>query len=383
MLGVAVLGAGDIANTHIEAFCQLKNRCRIIALADVNIRKAEEKKEKYALDCDVTDDYRSLLEREDIQIVSICLPPALHCRAAVEFLDRGKHVLCEKPMAVSLEECDQMLKSAEKGHARLGIVAQNRFKQDVMKTKKLIDQRALGRLLYAQANSLWWRGDHYYDLCWRGTWEKEGGGCTFIHAVHHIDLFLWMMGEVESLQAMVDNQNHSGSEVEDVSMCMVRFKSGAAGTLVSSLLHHGEKQNLFIDGVKGSIEIPYYLSVSKQLQNGYPVCDEDVCRQLEEQYEAIPDLKYTGHTGQIEDFVAAVEQDREPLVSGKDGRLTMEFITAVYQSAFLGCRVNFPMTEADPFYSKEGILKHTVKFHEKTKSVDSFADIGISVGGTL
>ena len=81
MLGVAVLGAGDIANTHIEAFCQLKNRCRIIALADVNIRKAEEKKEKYALDCDVTDDYRSLLEREDIQIVSICLPPALHCRA--------------------------------------------------------------------------------------------------------------------------------------------------------------------------------------------------------------------------------------------------------------------------------------------------------------
>ncbi len=383
MLGVAVLGAGDIANTHIEAFEMIKDRCSIRALADVNVGKAEEKRKKYALNCDVTDDYHTLLNREDIQIVSICLPPSLHCQVAVEFLSRGKHVICEKPMAASLEECDRMLEAAEMGHARLGIVAQNRFKQDVMKTKRLIEQGGLGKLLYAQANSLWWRGDHYYDLCWRGTWEKEGGGCTFIHAVHHIDLFLWMMGEAESLQALVENQNHSGSEVEDVSMCMVRFKSGAVGTLVSSLLHHGEKQNLFIDGTEGSIEIPHRLAVSRQLENGYPVCDEEACENLEKQYEMMEDIPYTEHAGQIEDFVAAVEQDREPLVSGKDGRRTMEFISAVYQSAFLGEKVEFPMTKADPFYTKEGVMKYATRFHEKTKSVDSFADIGISVGGTL
>lgn len=383
MLGVAILGAGDIANTHIEAFGMIKDRCGIRALADVNVGKAEEKRAKYALDCDVTEDYHTLLEREDIQIVSICLPPALHCQVAVEFLNRGKHVICEKPMAASLEECDRMLKAAEAGKARLGIVAQNRFKQDVMKTKKLLDQGALGKLLYAQANSLWWRGDHYYDLCWRGTWEKEGGGCTFIHAVHHIDLFLWMMGEAESLQALVANQNHSGSEVEDISMCMVQFKNGAVGTLVSSLLHHGEKQNLFIDGTEGSIEIPHRLTVSRQLENGYPVCDKDACERLEKQYEAIADISYTEHAGQIEDFVSAVEQGREPLVSGWDGRRTMEFIAAVYQSAFLGEKVKFPMTETDPFYTKGGILEHATKFHEKTRSVDSFADIGISVGGTL
>ena len=146
------------------------------------------------------------------------------------------------------------------------------------------------------------------------------------------------------MQALVENQNHSGSEVEDVSMCMVRFKSGAVGTLVSSLLHHGEKQNLFIDGTEGSIEIPHRLAVSRQLENGYPVCDEEACENLEKQYEMMEDIPYTEHAGQIEDFVAAVEQDREPLVSGKDGRRTMEFISAVYQSAFLGDKVEFPMT---------------------------------------
>lgn len=383
MLGIAILGAGDIANTHIEGFKKLAPRCQIRALVDVNVQKAEEKRKKYGLDCLVCSDYRELLDRTDIQLASICLPPAFHCQTATDFLEKGIHVLCEKPMALSVEECDRMLEAAKKGNAKLSVVAQNRFKNDVMKTKRLADQGALGNILYAQANSLWWRGDHYYDLWWRGTWEKEGGGCTFIHAVHHIDLFLWMMGEAESLQAMVSNQNHGGSEVEDVSMCMVRFRNGAVGTLVSSLLHHGEQQNLILDGTKGTVEIPHKIAVSRQLDNGYPTADEEACRSLCEAYEALPDLQYTEHFGQLEDIVRAVEEGRDPLVTGEDGRRTMEFIAAVYQSAFLGEAVHFPLTKKDPFYTREGILTHAVKFHEKKNSVDSFADIGISVGGTL
>ena len=383
MIGIAILGAGDIANTHIEACQQLGDRCRIRGLADVNREKAEEKKQKYGLDCPVYTDYRELLGQEGVDLVSICLPPGLHCEAAEAFLLAGKHVLCEKPMAPTLQECDRMLEAARRGGGKLSVVAQNRFKQEVMKTKKLIESGALGDLLFAQANSLWWRGDNYYKLCWRGTWEKEGGGCTFIHAVHHIDLFLWMMGEGDSVQSLVDNQNHSGSEVEDVSLSMVRFRSGAVGSLVSSLLHHGERQSLIIDGQKASIEIPHRLAVSRQMGNGYPEADEAAQAELEAQFRGFGELSYTGHAGQIDDMITAIETGRAPLVSGEDGRRTIEFITGVYQSAFLGQTVRFPLTEKDPFYTREGILRHAARFHEKGESVDSFADLGISVGGTL
>ncbi|MDY5483602.1 MAG: Gfo/Idh/MocA family oxidoreductase [Clostridium sp.] len=383
MIGVAILGAGDIANIHIEAYQQFGQRCHIVALADIFTEKAQEKKEKYGLDCDVVGDYRELLERDDIQLVSVCLPPSMHCETSVAFLERGIHVLCEKPMAPCLEECDRMLAAAKAGQAKLSIVAQNRFKQDIMKTKALLDQKALGDVYFVQANSTWWRGDNYYDLWWRGTWEKEGGGCTFIHAVHHIDLLLWLMGDVKELSALVSNQNHHNSEVEDVSISTIRFRSGAVGVMTANLLHHGEEQRFIIDAEKGTIEIPHKLSVSRQQQNGYPEDDVEAREALQEAFRRIDDLKYTDHCGQIENMLTAIEQDTDPLISGEEGRKTLEFISAVYQSAFTGQTVKFPMTSEDLFYTKEGILSKAVKFHEKTKSVSNYADTGIKVGGTL
>lgn len=383
MIGIAILGAGDIANIHIEAYKKLAGRCRIVALADIFTEKAGAKRDKYGLDCEVVADYRELLEREDVNLVSVCLPPAAHCQAAVDFLKAGKHVLCEKPMAPTLEECDRMIAAAREGGAKLSVVAQSRFKPDIMKTKKLLEQGAMGPLYFAQANSMWWRGDNYYDLWWRGTWEKEGGGCTFIHAVHHIDLFLWLMGDVEELSATVSNQNHHNSEVEDISISTLRFKSGALGLMAASLLHHGEEQKIMIDGQNGSIEIPHKISVSRQMQNGYPEDDIGAGNALEAIFKGLEDITYTEHCGQIEDMLRAIEQGTEPLVTGSDGRGTIEFISAVYQSAFTGTKVRFPMDEKDLFYTKEGILNKAVRFNEKKRSVENYADTGIKVGGSL
>lgn len=383
MIGIAILGAGDIANVHIEAYQQLGERCKIVALADIFTDKAEAKKEKYGLDCQVVADYKELLDREDINLVSICLPPAAHCETAASFLKAGKHVLCEKPMAPSLEECDRMIAAAKEGGAVLSVVAQNRFKTDIMKTKKLVESGVLGPVYFAQANSMWWRGDNYYDLWWRGTWEKEGGGCTFIHAVHHIDLFLWLMGDLEEVSAMVTNQNHKNSEVEDVSISTLRFKNGAVGLMVASLLHHGEEQKIIIDGQNGSVEIPHKAAVSRQMQNGYPEDDTEACERLEAAFQAQEALTYTEHCGQIENMVTAIEQGTDPLITGADGRKTVEFISAVYQSAFTGTKVTLPMSEKDLFYTREGLLSKAVKFHEKKKSVENYADTGIKVGGTL
>ncbi len=383
MIGVAILGVGDIANVHIEAYQRLSDRCEIRALVNRHTDKAEEKKKKYGLDAKVYGDYHEILGRDDIQLVSVCLPPAMHCEVTVGCLEAGKHVLCEKPMAPTLEECDAMIAAAKQGGVLLSCVAQNRFKQDIMRTKQLLESGAIGKPLFAQTNSLWWRGNHYYDLWWRGTWEKEGGGCTLIHAVHHIDLLLWMMGNVKSVCSLVANQSHTGSEVEDVSISTIRFENGAVGTLVSSLLHHGEGQQFVIDAEKGTIEIPHKIAVSRQLANGYPEADEDACRTLKAQFAALPELSYTEHCGQIENVLKAIETGTVPLIGGADGRRTVEFISGVYQSAFFGKPTVFPMTKKDAFYTRAGILKHATRFYKKEKSVENLADLGISVGGTL
>ena len=276
-----------------------------------------------------------------------------------------------------------MLAAAAESGSLLSVVAQNRFKPDLMRTKKFLESGALGELYFAQANSLWWRGDNYYDLWWRGTWAKEGGGCTFIHAVHHIDLFLWLMGDLKEVSAMVSNQNHHNSEVEDVSISTLRFENGAVGLMVASLLHHGEEQKIIIDGEKGSIEIPHKISVNRQMPNGYPADDGAARTGFEEAFQAMEDLPYREHCGQIENMLSAIEQGEKPLITGEDGRKTVEFISAVYQSAFTGTKVALPMDRKDLFYTREGILSKAVKFHEKKKSVENYADMGIKVGGTL
>ncbi|HAE22647.1 MAG TPA: oxidoreductase [Spirochaetaceae bacterium] len=383
MIGVAIIGTGDIADFHIEAYLRFPERCAIRAVVDLEQAKARQKADKFGLSCEALADYRELLTRNDIGLVSICLPPALHAPVSVDFLAAAKHVLCEKPMAPTLEECDRMLEAARRGKATLSVIAQNRFKPDIMRTKRFLESGALGRILFAQANSLWWRGEKYYDLWWRGTWEKEGGGCTFIHAVHHIDLLLWFMGDVEEVTATLYNRSHDNSEVEDLSISSIRFKSGAPASLVSSLVHHGEEQSFIIDGEAASIELPHKIAVSRQLDNGYPEADEEKRLKLEALYTSLPEPQYTDHCGQIEDVLSAIESGQTPLVDGQAGRSTVDFIMAAYQSAFTGKPVRLPLSPKDPFYSKEGIRANAKKFHQKTTSLTSLPSGGISVGGSL
>ena len=147
-------------------------------------------------------------------------------------------------MATSLEECDAMIRAAAQNGKLLSVVAQNRYKTAMMKLKAVLDSGLAGKILHAQVDSFWWRGANYYDLWWRGTWEKEGGGCTLNHAVHHIDLFQWMVGIPDEIQAVIRNINHENSEVEDFSTAVLLYNDGKVGQINSSLVHHGENQRL-------------------------------------------------------------------------------------------------------------------------------------------
>jgi UDP-N-acetyl-2-amino-2-deoxyglucuronate dehydrogenase len=383
MLKIAILGTGAISDSHIQAYQKLSAHCQITAFADLFPEKAAEKAAKYGLKAGVYRTHQELLAKESFDAASVCLPPFEHAPVAVDLLNAGRHVLVEKPMAPSLEDCDRMLAAAQASGTILSIVAQNRYRTPMMRLKQMLASGKAGKVLHAQVDSLWWRGGRYYDLWWRGTWEKEGGGCTMNHAVHHVDLFQWMMGLPTELQAISANLSHENSEVEDLSTAVLRYESGAIGQITASLAHHGEEQQLVFQCEKAKLSVPWALKAFKQKENGFPEDDLALAAELQADYDRLPELALTGHDAQAANFVNAI-LGREPLlVDGAQGRRTIELITAIYQSSHLGQRVKFPMTPADPFYTRAGVLKHARHFHEKTRSVDNFATSEISFGRKL
>lgn len=200
-----------------------------MAVCDIYPEKAQSRINEYNLShAKPVQDYKELLHG-DIDLVSVCTPPYTHAPITIDFLQAGKHVLVEKPMSSSLKECDEMNEAARQSGKILSVVAQNRFKTPMMKLKSVLESGLAGPIVHVQVDSFWWRGHCYYDLWWRGTWEKEGGGCTLNHAVHHIDAFLWMAGRPSELQAFMSNTSHDNAEVEDLSVAMLRFPTGGFG----------------------------------------------------------------------------------------------------------------------------------------------------------
>jgi predicted dehydrogenase len=381
MIKVAIIGTGAISTAHIEGYLAFPDRCKITALCDLYPEKAEAKRKQYGLDAKVVSDYRDLLEG-DIDLVSVCLPPYVHAPVTVDFLNEGSHVIVEKPMASSLKECDEMIEAARRSGKLLSVIAQNRFRDPIMKLKQVLDSGLAGKILHAQVDSLWWRGHCYYDLWWRGTWEKEGGGPTLNHAVHHIDGLLWMLGRPSEVKAYMSNVAHDNAEVEDLSIAILKYPSGALGQLTSSVVHHGEEQQYVFQGEHARISAPWRVTASISKPNGFPERNEALEQEIQRYYDELPKLEYEGHAGQIENVLDAIEQGTPLLIDGESGRSTLELIMSIYKAASTGETVKLPLQPDDPFYTREGLLKHVPYFYQKSASVENFADVGITLGSS-
>jgi predicted dehydrogenase len=375
MLNVAIIGTGAISGQHIVGYLTFPDRCKIVALVDINREKAQKKAEEYGLDVEIYAHHAEALQQTPIDLASLCLPPFVHAPVTTDCLRAGVHVLVEKPMAPSLQECDAMLAAAREHQKLLSVVAQNRFTTGMMKLKRVIEAGLIGKILHAQVDSLWWRGHNYYDLWWRGTWEKEGGGCTLNHAAHHIDLFQWMMGMPQDIFAMMSNTAHDNSEVEDLSIAILRYRNGSLAQITSSVVHHGEEQQLIFQGEKARVSTPWKLRASIPQGNGFP--------QENPEFEQLPDVSYVGHTGQIDDLLSAIEHESRLLSDGEEGRKMLELVTAIYKSASTGQVVQLPLKPDDSFYTKEGILANVPYFFNKSKNVESFAENTITLGRHL
>ena len=379
MIRIAIVGTGNIAHAHMEAYRTLADRCEVVALVDIIPGKAERFMEEFHLQCDTYENHEDILGRKDIDLVDVCTPPYVHASISINCLRSGKNVVCEKPMAASLEECDAMIKARDESGKLLSIIAQNRFRKGIRDLKALLDSNLAGPVRHAQIDSFWWRGHCYYDLWWRGPWEKEGGGCTLNHAVHHIDMLCWMMGLPDKVTSVLANTAHDNAEVEDLSVSVLQYPHALA-QITASVVHHGEEQKLIFQCEKAKISAPFSCHASLAQSNGFPKKNEELEKEIAEYVSKLPALKYEGHTGQLENVITAIESGAQPAIGGEDGRRTIELITAIYLSGSMGQTVELPLTKDSLFYTVDGIMKNAPHFYEKTASVTELSG-EITVGG--
>lgn len=370
MLRVGIIGAGGISQAHLAGYLEFPERCEVVALSDLSLARPAERRAEFGLDAArLYDDPAAMLAAEELDLVSITTPPSSHARLTVAALQGGVNVLVEKPMAPSLEECDAMLAAQRASGKLLSVVAQNRFRDEMATLKAVLDSGLTGPVSHVQVNSAWSRGLAYYDLWWRGTWASEGGGCTLNHAIHHIDLTLWLLGRPKAVTAVLTNAQHDNSEVEDLSVAILAYDRALA-ELTSSVVHHGEEREIIVQGRDARISQPWRAVADLHQPNGFPAGpNTDLVARLDALAAAHVPLAHTDHAGQIGDVLAAIEQGRRPVVDGTDGRNAIELVTAIYRSGIEHRTVTLPLRPDDPFYGAGALVERAPRFFAKTASV--------------
>lgn len=349
-----VIGCGVIGERHAQEILALEG-AKLVAVADSVLDRAKTFGGRFGVDWH--DDFQTLLRRDDIDVVNICTPSGIHADFTIAAADAKKHVIVEKPIDITLQKADNMIRCCKEAGVKLCVISQHRFDPATVVVKKRIDDGDLGRTILAEAAVNWYRSQGYYDSAgWRGTWEWDGGGALMNQSIHTIDLLQYLMGPIESVQAHMGTLNHERIEVEDVAVAILRFQNGALGTIVgTTAAYPGYTARLELFGTQGSAVIDRdeltHLYVSQQEVEGvqHRVAVENLALREVGQIEASqtqPAQAQPGvnaHRLQLKDMMRAIREDREPLVNGVEGRKGLEIIQAIYQSAKTSKPVSLPL----------------------------------------
>lgn len=345
---VALIGTGGIARAHVAALRAHADRVELVAAADVDARRVRAFCAQHAIPHAFAA-AADMLAQAQPDIVHVCTPPGSHAALSVQAMEAGAWVLCEKPLCASLAEMDR-IEAAERATGQYcSSVFQWRFGSGGQHLKRLIQDRTMGKLLVANVLTAWYRGDPYFAVKWRGTWQAAIGGCTVIHGIHIMDFLLWLMGEWQEIRAMMGNLEYD-IEVENVSMASVRFADGAMANITNSLLSPRQESYLRLDFARATVEMKSLYSYQNQdwRFSAYP----DAPHQAElAAWSALPEPVPASHATQVGTLLDCLEQGVRPPVSGADVRGTIEFLTAFYKSAQLGepvTRGSIPPD--DPYY---------------------------------
>lgn len=344
----ALIGCGRISTNHILA--AKNNHLEIAAVCDILPEAMENLLAKHGLEQDSSiaryTDYIQMLDEVKPTLVSIATESGIHGEIALACIDRGIHVIIEKPMAMSMAEADLIIRRSREKNVKVAACHQNRFNVAVQKTRAALEAGRFGRLSHGSVHVRWNRNRGYYTQApWRGTWAQDGG-CLMNQCIHGVDLLRWMLGdEVEEVYGVTRQQFHDYLEAEDVGMAVLKFKNGAIGTIegTTNVFPKNLEETLYIFGESGTVKIG---GTSTNNIDVWDFADETEADAANKNLkEATSNVYGNGHTGLFADMVQAIEEDRAPYIDAVAGRNALEIILAIYKSQKTGLPVKLPLTD--------------------------------------
>ena len=357
IFNVSIAGCGKVAHLHAKAIQKIPN-ARLSGVWSRTRATAE----NFAIQYHTTawDDITTMVTKGNVDLVIICTPHKFHRDPAVEAALAGANILVEKPLASDLKDCDEIIDACRAKNVKIGVISQRRWYAPVKRVKEAIEAGKIGKPVLGTITMLGWRDKAYYDSdAWRGTWEMEGGGVLVNQSPHQLDILLWYMGEIDEVYGVWRNLNHPYIDVDDTAVAIVKFKSGAIGNILVSNSQkpgiygkvHVHGQNgasagvqtdggaMFIAGMTGIAEPPvndlWTVPGEENMLKEWNRLDSEAFNNCD------PMVYYM--QCQIVDYLSALENRTEPLVTGQDGRRTVELFTSIYRSSKENATIKFPL----------------------------------------
>ena len=331
MLKFVLIGCGRISKRHSELLAGGHiEGAQLVAVCDLDINKAETLGTKYSVP--YFTDMHKMLSTIDTDVITVLTESGYHARNVIDLARYGKHIVVEKPMALTISDADKMILACDEANIRLFVVKQNRFNLPVIKLREAIEKKRFGKLVMGTVRVRWCRPQSYYDLNdWRGTWKMDGGILTN-QASHHVDLLEWMMGDVESVQAM-SRTALVDIEAEDTAVVLLRFKNDALGIIEATGATRPVdlEGSLSILGENGTVVIGGFAVNKMETWNfvDHSRSDDEV---LSNYSENPPNVYGFGHQAYYEHVIDSINNNKRHLVDGLEGRRSLELINAIYES---------------------------------------------------
>lgn len=351
-VGYGIIGCGVIAPWHAGAVKEFVQGARLVACCDEVPERAAQFAEKYGIP-KTYHQLDDLLADPEIDAVSVCTPSGLHGEMVMRASNAGKHAMTEKPMDITLEKIDAMIATTRANDTRLGVIFQRRTSPLWRAVRETVAAGKLGKMVLGDAYLKYYRSQEYYDSgAWRGTFALDGGGALMNQGVHLVDILQWVMGPVQTIFSFAGHLARD-IEVEDTTVSALRFKNGAFGTLegTTSVIGSAEWETdadgnvnvkkwggmdhrLEFHGDRGTISV-LGEKIERWVVPGVPQPDlaSDATGSAASDPRAI---SMSGHIIQLQDFVNAIRENRDPMVTGEDARAAVEIILSVYRSAQTG-----------------------------------------------
>ena len=336
---VALVGCGRISKNHFDALRRIDG-LTISAVCDIVPERADAAGAQEGVPGFTS--YEEMLQRAECDIVTVCTPSGLHAAQGALAARAGKHVITEKPMAITLGQADELVKACDDAGVFLFVVKQNRLNPPIQLLRRAVDKGRFGRIFLANTTVRWQRPQDYYDAApWRGTWEFDGGA-IMNQASHYVDLIQWLVGPVESVMAKTATQARR-IEAEDSGVALLKFRSGALGVIEVNVLTYPRnlEGSITILGEKGSVKIGG--TAVNRVEHWLFADYDDDDKLVDSANTNPPNIYGFGHEGYYRNVLAVLRGEAQPQTDGRAGRKSLELILGIYESAKIGREVPIPL----------------------------------------